>query len=482
MTVTNFPKITGVNEEFSPRDGVTNYPNITGVGEGVAPLLKLIDEVGSSSAAAYSFKQLTESYTGPVVEIRRDSDNETLDFTAAQCADGTLAAFLAGDQGFCVTMYDQTESGFDLVQATEADQPEVLHDGNNWYVNCIDGNFLRCDTFVGATTDMTMHIIWACTSNGSSPAQNTFQGGIDFASGGGDIFSQWWTGAQSPSWKGNGNSDFDWIDKMPRQHVWKWLNGTESCFEFGSQGSFTRSVTNPTYARLTVGKNDIQNGNFKFYELAFFPSDASVTPMFAATKSNFSSWFTIPVLRLNIGDSITAAGFVNVTLQWTQKLYDSLSATGFWFSRALGGTTLQHCLDNHERLTFFFEEFNYSSAVVTIFLGTNDIVEGADGATTLERLEDVCDLLTAAAALKGVALTINVVTAIDRTRDDPFTAERAIFNNGIIANANSKWTNVVDTTGTAELEDSTNATYFVDGTHLTDAGETILAGLIEAVF
>lgn len=34
MTVTNFPKISGVDEEFVPRDGVTNNPNITGVGDG----------------------------------------------------------------------------------------------------------------------------------------------------------------------------------------------------------------------------------------------------------------------------------------------------------------------------------------------------------------------------------------------------------------------------------------------------------------
>jgi hypothetical protein len=42
------------------------------------------------AAAAYSLRNLSASYTGDVVEVRRNTDGATLDFSAAEVADGTL--------------------------------------------------------------------------------------------------------------------------------------------------------------------------------------------------------------------------------------------------------------------------------------------------------------------------------------------------------------------------------------------------------
>ena len=45
-------------------------------------------------AAAYSLRNLSTTYTGNVVDVRRSSDNTVASFTAAEVADGTLAAWV----------------------------------------------------------------------------------------------------------------------------------------------------------------------------------------------------------------------------------------------------------------------------------------------------------------------------------------------------------------------------------------------------
>lgn len=482
MTVTNFPKLTGVNEEFSPRPGVTNNPNITGVGDGVIPLPMMIDEVGSASAGAYSFKQLTSGYTGPVVKVRRSSDDEEQDFTAAQVITD-LATFLDSTQGFVSVWYDQSGNSRDLLQATSADQPEVLVDDNDFfYINTINGDFLRAATFAGATTNMTMHVLWSAVSNAVSPPITSFQGGIDFAAGNGDIVLPWWTGANSPTYKGNTNTDFDWIDRKMRQHTFKFLNNTCLIHEFGSRGRDSNAQTNPTYARLTVGKVDAQNANARFYELVFFPADVDVSILASVTKAQYASFFGPRFFYMNIGDSNTSAGFAQTGQQWTRKVYDSVSATGVWIGRAIGGLRLQDIISNPERVTHYIDQFDSVNYTFNLFLGTNDIVTDAQtGAQTLTKYEAVCDLIRAAVTAKGATCTINAFTMLPRT----FTgheANRDVFNAGILANADSKWDGIVDTTSNANLEDQNNATYFVDTTHLSNTGQTELANLVAALF
>ena len=52
-----------------------------------------------SSAAAYSLRNLSSSYSGNVVGVRRSSDNNTQNFTANEVTDGTLTNFVNTDVG-----------------------------------------------------------------------------------------------------------------------------------------------------------------------------------------------------------------------------------------------------------------------------------------------------------------------------------------------------------------------------------------------
>jgi hypothetical protein len=90
--------------------------------------LGLLDQY-AGAAAAYSLRSLTLYYTGPVVRVRRSSDNTEQDFTAAQVTDGTLITFCGAGNGFVRTWYDQSGNGRNATQTTTANQPQIVSSG-----------------------------------------------------------------------------------------------------------------------------------------------------------------------------------------------------------------------------------------------------------------------------------------------------------------------------------------------------------------
>ena len=89
----------------------------------------LLDAV-PGAAAAYSLRQLSNAYTGPVVTVRRSSDDAEADFKASEIDDGTLAAFCGAGDGFVKTWHDQSGSGNDASQGTAASQPKIVDSGS----------------------------------------------------------------------------------------------------------------------------------------------------------------------------------------------------------------------------------------------------------------------------------------------------------------------------------------------------------------
>ena len=89
-------------------------------------------DVQGSAAAAYSLRNLSSSYSGNVVEVRRSSDDTTQNFTATEVTDGTLLAFVGtsgSDNGFVKTWYDQSGNSNNAVQATASEQPKIVSAG-----------------------------------------------------------------------------------------------------------------------------------------------------------------------------------------------------------------------------------------------------------------------------------------------------------------------------------------------------------------
>ena len=88
----------------------------------------LLDSV-PGAAAAYSLRQLSNAYTGPVVTVRRSSDDAEEDFKASEIDDGTLTAFCGAGDGLVKTWHDQSGSGNDASQGTAAAQPKIVDSG-----------------------------------------------------------------------------------------------------------------------------------------------------------------------------------------------------------------------------------------------------------------------------------------------------------------------------------------------------------------
>jgi hypothetical protein len=89
-------------------------------------------DVQGSAAAAYSLRNLSSSYSGNVVEVRRSSDDTTQNFTATEVTDGTLLAFVGtsgSDNGFVKTWYDQSGNSNNAVQSTASKQPKIVSAG-----------------------------------------------------------------------------------------------------------------------------------------------------------------------------------------------------------------------------------------------------------------------------------------------------------------------------------------------------------------
>jgi hypothetical protein len=85
-------------------------------------------DTASGAAAAYSLRNLSTSYTGNVVNVRRSSDSATADFTAADVADGSLETWVntvgAGARNRTGSAnwlsFTQTATGFDAVTLSAA--------------------------------------------------------------------------------------------------------------------------------------------------------------------------------------------------------------------------------------------------------------------------------------------------------------------------------------------------------------------------
>ena len=94
--------------------------------------------VFATPAAAYSTRIPAGSiYTGPLIRVRRSSDNTQLDINAVATPDANgdrfldttaLLAFVGAGNGFVVTWYDQV-SGRNYTQATNANQPRIVNAG-----------------------------------------------------------------------------------------------------------------------------------------------------------------------------------------------------------------------------------------------------------------------------------------------------------------------------------------------------------------
>jgi len=84
----------------------------------------------AGATAAFSLRSLRgATFNTAVVRVRRSSDNQEQDFTAAQITDNTLSTFCGAGNGSVVTWYDQTGNGNNATQGTTSEQPRIVTSG-----------------------------------------------------------------------------------------------------------------------------------------------------------------------------------------------------------------------------------------------------------------------------------------------------------------------------------------------------------------
>ena len=96
---------------------------------------QLTNSTLSSMRCFYAFKRCISTYYGPVVNIRRASDNTSSDFYAdihgnlGQSINGTgttLSSWLTSTTGYVTTWYDQSPQSNHMIQSTTAYQPQII--------------------------------------------------------------------------------------------------------------------------------------------------------------------------------------------------------------------------------------------------------------------------------------------------------------------------------------------------------------------
>jgi hypothetical protein len=90
-------------------------------------------------------RQLSGSYSGDAIVVRRASDNATqsIGFVNNELDTTSLESFCSGTDGFVTTWYDQSGNGNDAAQASASSQPKIVSSGSTILENgkaCVQWN------------------------------------------------------------------------------------------------------------------------------------------------------------------------------------------------------------------------------------------------------------------------------------------------------------------------------------------------------
>jgi hypothetical protein len=92
----------------------------------------------SGAAVAYSVRALNSAYTGPLIRVRRSSDNTEIDIFAlynGELDTTFLLNFTGVGNGFVTTWYDQSGNARNATNTTAANQPQIVSSGSILQIN-----------------------------------------------------------------------------------------------------------------------------------------------------------------------------------------------------------------------------------------------------------------------------------------------------------------------------------------------------------
>lgn len=202
----------------------------SGGGGGAAPFVGFLDSVSNVEHVYLLFRGLS-SYSGPLVRLRRDSDDAESDFGTG--ADGefldvaAITTWLGGSTGYVVTIYDQTANGDDITQATKANQPALtLSDAaaNNKPTMSFDGGDWLQGAFAVGGSISQPNTIYTVTKSDHTGGSSLFMYDGDDASNRHALYQDSVWKSYAGTTLSGGTDDTDW-------NIWTALyNGASSQF------------------------------------------------------------------------------------------------------------------------------------------------------------------------------------------------------------------------------------------------------------
>jgi hypothetical protein len=111
--------------------------------------------------SAYSTRRLRTAYTGPLIRVRRSSDNaETnIGYDGSGNLDTVaLLAFVGANSAFMTTIYDQSGNGLNLVSAGVGNSPRVVNAGTIEVIGTRPSPFYDGGDRMGSATGLTLTI------------------------------------------------------------------------------------------------------------------------------------------------------------------------------------------------------------------------------------------------------------------------------------------------------------------------------------
>lgn len=92
----------------------------------------ILDSVAAAVGAYSCNDRLKTTYTGPLIRVRRSSDNteQNIGYDGSNVLDrSALSTFCGAGNGFVTVVYDQTGATRNIVQTTQANQPQIYSAG-----------------------------------------------------------------------------------------------------------------------------------------------------------------------------------------------------------------------------------------------------------------------------------------------------------------------------------------------------------------
>lgn len=441
-----------------------------------------------ATAASFGFRKINPEYGGYSMRVRRSTDNALLDVGFDRYGGfdvDTYRAFIGSANGFCAILFDQSGGGRDVIQATTGSQPQIVLQDGEYTLFCSGGDFLQNASFVGNLGGtFTLHISWKAPATVPSGFISQ-QGGIDWAAGQ-NFFSPWWTTVQHGAFYSNAvatTSQAGWEDGKWRQMTLKYEGGNVSIYEFGILTQEPVARVEPSWSRLTIGKNDFGNGDFYFNELVLWPKSVSPQSIYDVYKKNHVSILANNPEKLFVflGDSNTTTLYAGLGKSWA-KIAGDASGISRWHTVCQGGWTIQNLLDRKAEWSKYPKNVKRGLSTLVVFLGTNDFaVDGISADAALAKLKELCRYGKENGFNKTVAITPPPRFQSGSGNNITFEAKRQDLSNAMVADRSGDFDVVLDMRTLAigvNGNQDTTTNYVADYVHLNATGQAILGNAV----